>query len=49
MVLDVICGMDVEEKTAKWKSAYKGKAYYFCGTMCKQEFDENPDKYAKSK
>lgn len=48
MVLDLVCGMEVDEKTGKWKSEYKGKTYYFCGTMCKQEFDENPTKYAVS-
>jgi len=49
MVLDVVCGMDVDPKTAKLKSDYKGKAYYFCSSMCKQKFDKNPEKYAKSK
>ena len=37
--------MEIDEKTAKWKSDYKGKTYYFCGPMCKLEFDENPEKY----
>jgi YHS domain-containing protein len=45
LVLDVVCGMEVDEKTAKWKSELKGKTYYFCGPMCKIEFDENPEKY----
>ena len=46
MVLDVVCGMEIDEKTAKWKSEYNGKTYYFCGQMCKLEFDEKPEKYA---
>ena len=46
MVLDVVCGMEIDEKTAKWKTEYKGKTYYFCGPMCKMEFEENPQKYA---
>jgi len=37
--------MEIDEKKAKWKSEYKGKTYYFCGPMCKIEFDENPQKY----
>ena len=45
METDVVCGMNVDEKTSKWKSEYKGKTYYFCGPMCKLEFDENPEKY----
>lgn len=47
LVLDVVCKMDVNEKTAKWKSEYKGKTYYFCAPMCKQKFDRNPEKYVK--
>ena len=49
MVLDVVCNMEVDEKTTKWKSEYKGKTYYFCAPMCKQKFDRNPEKYLKSK
>ncbi len=45
MVLDVVCGMDIDEKTAKWKSEYKGKTHYFCGPICKLEFEKNPEKY----
>lgn len=47
MVKDVVCGMDVDEKTAKWKSDYKGKTYYFCAQSCKQRFDRNPERFTK--
>lgn len=47
MVVDPVCRMSVDEKTAKWKSEYKGKTYYFCAPMCKQKFDRSPDRYAK--
>lgn len=40
--------MEIDEKTAKWKSEYKGETYYFCTLMCKQKFDRNPEKYVKS-
>jgi len=43
---DVICGMEVDEKTAKYKTEYKGKTYYFCNPFCKETFDANPAKYA---
>lgn len=43
---DPICGMGVDENS-KFKSSYKGKAYYFCSASCKQNFDRKPDKYAK--
>ena len=45
MIIDVVCRMEIDEKTSKWKSEYKGKTFYFCGPMCKLEFDENPEKY----
>ncbi|MEJ5292863.1 MAG: YHS domain-containing protein [Candidatus Methanosuratincola sp.] len=47
MAIDPVCGMDVDEKTAKFKSEYKGKTYYFCAPGCKRMFDKDPDKYLK--
>jgi len=49
MVLDVVCKMEIDEKTARWKSEHDGKTYYFCSPICKQKFDRNPEKYIKSK
>jgi YHS domain-containing protein len=48
MVKDPVCSMNVNEKTAKFKSEYRGKIYYFCCQSCKTAFDKNPDKYASS-
>ncbi len=45
MVKDPICGMMVDEKTAKFKSQYRGKTYYFCAQSCKITFDKNPSKF----
>jgi YHS domain-containing protein len=47
MAVDPICHMNVEEKSAKWKSEYAGKTYYFCAPGCKKAFDGNPGKYVK--
>jgi YHS domain-containing protein len=44
---DPVCGMMVDEKSAKWKSAYGGKTYYFCSEGCKRTFEKDPKKYAK--
>jgi len=38
--------MDVDPKTAKWKSTYNGTEYFFCAPGCKKTFDKNPEKYA---
>ena len=45
MAKDLVCGMDVDEKTAKYTTTYKGKTYYFCAPGCKKVFEENPEKY----
>ena len=45
--VDPVCKMEVDEKTAKWKTEYKGKTYYFCAPGCKKKFDSDPGKYSK--
>ena len=45
MAIDPVCKMKVDEKKAKFKSEYQGKAYYFCSAQCKKELEENPKKY----
>jgi len=44
---DPVCNMEVNEKTAKLKSDYNGKTYYFCNPSCKSNFDKNPSRYVK--
>ncbi len=45
MTKDLVCGMEVDEKTAVAKSEHMGKTYYFCSLGCKKAFDEDPAKY----
>ena len=40
--------MEVDEKTARHKTVYKGNTYYFCAPGCKIVFEENPEKYLKA-
>jgi len=47
MAKDLICDMEVDEKSAKWTSDHKGKKYYFCAPGCKKKFDQDPSKYVK--
>ncbi|MFH1651123.1 MAG: YHS domain-containing protein [Chloroflexota bacterium] len=47
MAKDLVCGMDVDEKTAPAKAEYKGKTYYFCAPGCKKAFEADPEKYLK--
>jgi len=45
MAKDLVCGMNVDEKTAQYKTMYKGIPYYFCAPGCKKLFEENPEKF----
>lgn len=45
MVIDLVCGMEVDEKTTKYKTEYMGKTFYFCSPGCKTAFEKNPMKY----
>jgi len=45
MAKDPVCGMQVDEKTPPAVSVFKGTTYYFCCQSCKQQFEEEPEKY----
>jgi Cu+-exporting ATPase len=44
MAEDPVCGMWVDAQTALF-SEFEGEKYYFCSQDCKQEFDDDPDRY----
>lgn len=46
--IDPVCGMEVDEKTAKHKLEYKEEMYYFCAPGCKLMFEEDPESYVGS-
>ena len=41
---DVVCEMKIDQ-TVEDTLHYSGKVYGFCGTSCKEKFQENPAKY----
>jgi YHS domain-containing protein len=45
MAIDPVFEMQVDEKTAKDKSEYDNKLYYFRAAGCKADFEENPKAY----
>jgi YHS domain-containing protein len=47
MAKDPVCGMEVDEKTVKYRTVHMGKNYYFCAAGCKKAFKKNADKYLK--
>ena len=48
-VTDPVCKMKIKKKEATAVSHYDGKDYYFCSENCKKYFDENHEKYIKTK
>lgn len=46
MQTDPVCGMQVDEQNAKDQTTFQGKTFYFCSKTCKQQFDQNPQRYA---
>lgn len=47
MAKDPVCGMDVDEKDAHFKSELEGVKYFFCSASCKKAFDKNPRQYVE--
>jgi len=44
---DPVCGMEVNEKTTKYKAEFEGKTYHFCSSTCRSMFKKDSGKYAK--
>ncbi|HPJ30153.1 MAG TPA: heavy metal translocating P-type ATPase [Methanothrix sp.] len=47
LAIDPVCGMTVDEKTAKFRTEYKGTTYHFCAPGCMKAFEKEPEKYLK--
>jgi xanthine dehydrogenase accessory factor len=43
--LDPVCGMIVEIASARHRSTYDGRDFYFCCPACKRLFERNPHEY----
>lgn len=48
MVIDPVCGMEIDAEKSIYKVVYKGKVYHFCSSVCKEEFEKNPEYYLKN-
>ncbi len=44
-VLDPVCGMTVDPRSAQHHHRHKGHAYYFCSPGCRSKFAADPQKY----
>lgn len=47
MVHDPVCGMEIKDISKAEKSDYKDEIYYFCSTLCKSQFEQDPEKYVE--
>ncbi len=45
MTLDVVCGMDVDQRQSHHHVQHHGVVYYFCSSHCKQHFVDTPERY----
>ena len=45
MAIDPVCGMEVDDTSAKDRATHEGQTYYFCSRDCKEEFMESPEDY----
>jgi YHS domain-containing protein len=45
-VKDPVCNMTFDSADAAATSEWQGRAFYFCSTDCKEEFDSDPSAYA---
>jgi P-type Cu+ transporter len=45
MAKDPVCGMDVDESTARHTAQHDGRTYSFCAPGCRQAFEADPRKY----
>ena len=45
MVIDPVCGMEVDSRNARYRFELNGTAYYFCSERCLEKFETAPDSY----
>jgi Cu+-exporting ATPase len=45
MVIDPVCGMNVDPTTAKHRAEHVGPTYYFCSSRCREKFMAEPSVY----
>jgi YHS domain-containing protein len=48
MAIDPVCGMNLEENRAEFKTQFAGKKYFFCSEECQQEFESRPEEFAEA-
>jgi Cu+-exporting ATPase len=47
-VIDPVCGMSIDPKTAAATREHAGTTYYFCNPSCAAKFEREPERYLKT-
>ncbi len=47
MAIDLVCGMEVNERAAVLSFEFDGEKYLFCSEGCRAEFKRRPKDYLK--
>ena len=42
VVIDPICGMELNREEVNEQAEYGGRVYYFCSANCRNQFDVDP-------
>ncbi|MFQ5894365.1 MAG: heavy metal translocating P-type ATPase [Nitrospinota bacterium] len=45
MAIDPVCGMEVDEGTARFVHEHEGRRYFFCAEACRSKFAAEPEAY----
>lgn len=45
VVVDPVCGMEINLENALERSEYQGQTFYFCSQQCRNKFDEDPAQF----
>jgi YHS domain-containing protein len=45
LTFDLVCGMEIVQREAKYSFVHHGVAYYFCTSTCLQHFKNTPERY----
>lgn len=46
IVVDPVCGMELNQEDVRYVTEYRGQTYYFDSAECQQLFEEDPNAYA---
>jgi P-type Cu+ transporter len=48
VAIDPVCRMTVDPHTAKYRTIYQGRPYYFCSAGCETKFEADPKRYLQA-